>query len=87
MNPYEENNRRIKAEKLADVIAPHLERIGSAGFSPESFLGPDQAFARRIVEQEAGVNPGSEATWWLVVEMLKAREVAAAFQRAKENLS
>jgi hypothetical protein len=74
-NAYEMLARERKARKLADVLAPALEEIGG---KPEDVLLPEKAEARRLTEQEAGVNPGSRKTWELVVQYLKERADARA---------
>lgn len=74
-NIYEFSARRIKADKLADVLQ------GAGGTSVEAGKMNEQCWA--AVASLAGVNPPSAATKQLAVEILQAREQACEQLRGR----
>ena len=76
MNSYEMLARERKAAKVANMIAPEWPRLAAEGYTLDDLLRPEAANARRIAEQQAGVNPASEETWKLIVKMLRDRKVS-----------
>lgn len=73
MNPFEDAARRVKAEKLADLIDA---AVVSHGVDVEMLLKPDAANARRLCESSAGVKLCSIETWEMAVGMLRERAAA-----------
>lgn len=76
-NIYKFSARRIKADKLADVIQ------AAYGSSVEARKMNDACWA--MVISMAGVNPPSTETKELAIELLQAREEASRRVRAQKS--
>lgn len=69
MNPYEDAARIKKAHALADTV----QAAGGTAQAAADLPHEDRLTAAAV----AGVNPPSDATWELVVDLLRKREQAA----------